>query len=196
MRKIVTFDRVSADGYFAARDGSLEWVVQDPELDQSVMSGPGNIDTFLLGRRTYELLEAFWRYVPPEASAKAPHGGGEMSEDHRKMETGLNQMGKIVFSRTLKEVSWQNARIDRDLDPDAIAAMKQQPGKDMLILGSGSIVSQLTKHRLIDEYQIVISPTFLGSGLPLISNVSNVKLDLVETKRFPTGNVMLRYTPR
>ena len=72
------------------------------------------------------------------------------------MAIALNEKTKLVFSRTLKEVTWNNARLLRELDPRAIETMKQQPGKDMIIFGSGSIVSQLTQHRLIDEYQFVV----------------------------------------
>ena len=72
--------------------------------------------------------------------------------------------------------------------------MKKQPGKDMMIFGSGSIVSQLTEHGLIDEYQFVVSPILLGSGRSLLSGVSkSSRLDLLEARKYPSGNVMLRY---
>jgi dihydrofolate reductase len=82
----------------------------------------------------------------------------------------------------------------REFDPREIETMKSQLGKDMMIFGSGSIVSQLTQHGLIDEYQFVVCPVFLGSGRPLLSRVSkNSKLDLVEAKQYRSGDVMLRY---
>jgi dihydrofolate reductase len=75
--------------------------------------------------------------------------------------------------------------------------MKEQPGKDLIVFGSGSVVSQLTQHRLIDEYQFVVCPILLGSGRPLLSGVSKrLRLDLLEAKALPSGDVMLRYACR
>ena len=106
----------------------------------------------------------------------------------------LNRMTKLVFSRTLKDVTWRDSRLLRKLDPREIETMKGQPGKDMIIFGSGSIVSQLTQHGLIDEYQFVVCPILLGSGQPLLSGVSKrLRLELLEAKPFPSGDVMLRY---
>jgi dihydrofolate reductase len=103
-------------------------------------------------------------------------------------------MTKLVFSRTLKDVTWRNSRILHELDPREIETMKRQPGKDMIVFGSGSIVSQLTQHGLIDEYQFVVCPILLGSGQPLLSSVSkNSRLDLLEAKPYQSGDVMLRY---
>jgi dihydrofolate reductase len=104
-------------------------------------------------------------------------------------------MTKLVFSRTLKGVTWRNSRLLRELDPREVETMKGQAGKDMIIFGSRSIVSQLTQHGLIDEYQFVVCPIFLGSGQPLFSGVSNrLRLELLEAKPLPYGDVMLRYT--
>jgi len=106
----------------------------------------------------------------------------------------LNETPKLVFSRTLHTVTWKNSRVLPDLAPREIEAMKRQSGRDMIILGSGSIVSQLTQHGLIDEYQLVVSPILLGSGRPLLSGVPEPsRLALRETKVYPSGNIMLRY---
>ena len=95
-------------------------------------------------------------------------------------------MTKLVFSKSLKHATWKNSRVLHELDPREIETMKSQPGKDMIIFGSGTIVSQLTQHGLIDEYQFVVCPILLGSGRPLLSNVSkNLRLDLVEAKQYP-----------
>ncbi|HVN85679.1 MAG TPA: dihydrofolate reductase family protein [Candidatus Binatia bacterium] len=92
------------------------------------------------------------------------------------------------------DYTWRNSRLISDFDPRAIEAMKSLPGTDMIIFGSGSIVSRLTQHDLIDEYQFVVRPILLGSGRPLIVEVStSMRLDLLEAKPFPSGNVMLRY---
>ena len=103
-------------------------------------------------------------------------------------------MTKLVFSRSLKDVTWQNSRILHEFEPREIETMKRQPGKNMIVFGSGSIVTQLTQHGLIDEYQFVLCPILLGSGRPLLSDVSkNLTLSLVEAKQYQSGDVMLRY---
>ena len=110
------------------------------------------------------------------------------------MAVWINEATKVVFSRTRKDVTWRNSRLLHEFDPRQIEAMKTQPGKDIMIFGSGSIVSQLTQHGLIDEYQFVVSPIVLGSGRPLLSGVSkSSRLDLLEAKKYQSGNVMLRY---
>ena len=91
-------------------------------------------------------------------------------------------------------MTWQNSRILHEFEPREIETMKRQPGKDMIVFGSGSIVTQLTQHGLIDEYQFVLCPILLGSGRPLLGDVSkNLRLELVEAKQYQSGDVMLRY---
>ena len=110
------------------------------------------------------------------------------------MAVWIHEATKLVFSRTLKQVTWKNSRLLHELDPGEIETLKRQPGPDMMIFGSGSIASQLTQHGLIDEYQLVVSPILLGSGRSLISEVPrSQRLDLLEAKPYPSGNVKLRY---
>jgi len=97
---------------------------------------------------------------------------GQESNEHRAIAAWMNDATKLVFSRTLKEVTWNNARLVRELDVDEITALKQRPGKNMMIFGSASIVSQLTQHGLIDEYRFVVCPVFLGDGRRLLEGTS------------------------
>jgi dihydrofolate reductase len=200
MRRIIAFNRVTADGYFTGPDGNLNWVVPDKELDRAAAEevGRSGTDTILLGRRTYQLFEAFWpRALDDSPTSPNPHDAAQRSPEMRAMAIMLNETPKVVFSRTLKEVTWKNSRLIHEFDPRAVEAMKKQSGKDMIVFGSGSIVSQLTQHSLVDEYQFVISPILLGSGRPLVSGVSiSPRLDLLEAKTYPSGNVMLRYARR
>jgi dihydrofolate reductase len=198
MRRILMFNRVTADGYFAGPDGNLDWAVADEELDKAATEGMPHAGTMLLGRRTYELFEGFWPHVLDDSpTAPDPHGPDRRSPEIRAMATFMNESTKVVFSRTLEDVTWRNSRLVAEFDPREIEAMKDEPGKDMIVLGSGSIVSQLTQHGLIDEYQLVVSPIFLGSGQPLLSDVSkSSKLDLLEASKYRSGNVMLRYARR
>lgn len=195
LRRIVMFNRVTPDGSFAAPDGSLDWVVPEDELDKAGAQASPGFDTILFGRRTYEMFERFWPHaLDDSATASDPHRAGRRSPEMRAMATMLNEANKVVFSRTLERATWKNSRLVRELDPREIEAMKAQPGKDMIIFGSGSIVSWLTEHALIDEYQFVVSPLLLGGGQPLFRDMSRrLKLQLCETKAYPSGNVMLRY---
>jgi len=196
MRRIVMFNRVSADGYFAAPDGSLKWVVPEPDLDKAAADGLDDADTILLGRRTYEMFEAFWpRALKDPAGTADPHSGRRVPEMHA-MAVWINDATKLVLSKTRKEVTWKNSRLLRDFDPREIEAIKKQSGKDIMVFGSGSLVSQLTEHKLIDEYRFVVGPVFLGEGKALMHDVSNnVKLDLLDSHAFRCGNVMLSYRP-
>lgn len=201
MRRIVTFNHVTADGYFAGTDGSLGWVVQEPELDTGIAAGITGDGTLLFGRRTYDMFESFWPHAvadkPDARSARDPHSGrAPLSPAQRAMGTWINKATKIVFSRTRSDVTWNNSTLRRELDPREIERLKSEPGADIMIFGSSSIVSRLTEHGLIDEYQFVVSPVFLGSGRSLIDGVSTSRrLELVDAKPYPTGCVKLTYTP-
>ena len=195
-RRIVMFNRVSADGYFAGPDGKLDWVVPDEEVDKAGAEAiPGSDNTILFGRQTYDMFESFWPHaLDDSATAPDPHMPRRRSEAMRAMAIWINEATKLVFSRTRKDVTWKNSRILHEFDPRQIEALKKEPGKDMMIFGSGTIVSQLTQHGLIDEYQFVVSPILLGSGKTLIGGVSkSSKLKLLEAKKYESGNVMLRY---
>jgi dihydrofolate reductase len=188
-RRIVTFDWVTADGYFAGHDGNLDWVVPDEEQAKAAAESISSFDTVLFGRRTYQNFEGFWRHVVVDASGTVPdpHRPGQRSSILVPVAIALNTMTKLVFSRTLKDVTWTNSRLLSELDPREIEAMKRRPGKDMIVFGSGSVVSQLTQHGLIDEYQFVVCPILLGSGQPLLKDVSKrLRLELLEARR-PIG---------
>jgi dihydrofolate reductase len=195
MRRIVMFNWATADGYFAGPDGNLDWVVPDEEQAKGAAEGTPDFDTVLFGRRTYELFEGFWRHAVDDSStAPDPHRPGQRSREHRAIAVWLNETRKVVFSRTLRDVTWKNSQLVHELDPREMASLKRQPGRDLIVFGSGSIVSQLTQHGLIDEYQFVVCPVFLGSGRPLLSGVpKSVRLNLLEAKNYRSGDVLLRY---
>jgi dihydrofolate reductase len=137
----------------------------------------------LFGRVTYEMMAAFW--PTPQAAQMLP-----------QVAAGMNALRKIVFSRTLDAVSWQNTTLLKGDLVSEVTRLKQQTGPDMVILGSGSIVSQLTEARLIDEYQIVVNPIVLGRGRTLFETVSSkTPLTLTKTRAFTNGNVVLWYEP-
>ncbi len=198
MRRIVMFNRVTADGYFAGPDGNLNWVVPEPELDNSAAASLPGADTILLGRRTYDMFEAFWPHAADDSkTAPDPHAAGRRSADIRALADWINQATKLVVSKTRKDVTWRNSRLLQELDTGKIEALKKQPGKDIMIFGSGSVVAQLTQHDLIDEYQFVVAPVLLGSGRQLLSGVpKSSRVELLDAKKYPSGNIMLRYARR
>jgi len=190
------FNNVTADGYFAATDGSLNWAIPDPEIDRAAMTGSGNFDTVLFGRRTYEMFAAFWPHALDEASPGSPHIPRQLTPEMRKMAVFLNDATKIVFSKTLKDIGWKNTRVLSEFNAEDVEELKKGPGGDMLIFGSGTIVAQLTLHKLIDEYQFIVRPIILGAGRSMLTGVAaNLPLRLEEAKGYPSGSVMLRYTP-
>ena len=195
MRRIIVFDRVSADGYFASADGMLDWVVPDPEIDRATSSGLSSDGTILFGRRTYEMFASFWPRALDDAGPANPHDRADTSSAAmRAFAVWLNAATKYVFSTTLGEASWRNSHLRRALDPAEIAALKRQPGDDILVFGSGTLVGQLTAHGLVDEYQLVVAPLLLGRGRSLGADVpTRSRLELREARAFPSGNVMLRY---
>jgi len=195
-RRIVTFNWATADGYFAGADGNLDWVVPDAEQAKAAAESISGFDTVVFGRRTYELFEGFWRHavVDEFGTIPDPHHPGRRSPEHGAIAIALNRMTKILFSRSMKDATWEPSRLLRELDPREIETMKAQPGKDLIVFGSGSIVSELTRHGLIDEYQFAVCPVLLGSGQSLVRGVSKrLPLDLLEAKRLPSGDVILRY---
>ena len=203
MRRIIAFDRVSADGYFSAPDGDLSWAVPDEEHDRGVAeqtaAHPAG-GTMLLGRRTYEMFESFWPHVvraaADAADAPDPHAAGRRSPELLAMARWIDGATKLVVSRSRAEVTWRNSRLLRDLVPAEIEALKREPGGDIMLFGSGSVASRLAELGLVDEYQLLVSPLLLGGGRPLIEGLSRrVPLALVEATPSRAGNVKLRYVP-
>ena len=132
-RRIVTFDWVSADGYFfAGPDGSLVWGVPDVEQAKAATASIPNFDTALFGRQTYEIFEKFWGQVVVDDADTVPdpHRPERRSPEHGAMAIALNKMSKLVFSKTMKDAVWKNSRLVRELDPardrDHEAATRQR----------------------------------------------------------------------
>jgi len=185
MSKLSAFTSVTVDGYFTGENGDYSWahdVKKDPEWDAYVAgNAKGGGGRLLFGRITYELMASFW--PTPKAMQTMP----DVAE-------GMNNLQKVVFSRTLESVSWKNTKLVKDDLVAAVRTMKQESGGDMTILGSGSVVSQLTQAGLIDAYTIVVIPVVIGKGRTLFDGVKNkLKLQLTSSRSFANGNVVLVY---
>ena len=182
MRKITVFESLSLDGYFTDAHSDMSWAHKhDEEWTAFSSSNAGGEAELLFGRVTYEMMAGFW--PTPQAAEMLPD-----------VAAGMKRMKKFVFSRTLTKVGWRGTTLVKgDLVTEA-ARLKAQPGPDLLILGSGSIVSQLTAARLIDQYQIVLCPVVLGRGRTLFETVTDtVPLALISSRPFRNGNVVLTY---
>jgi dihydrofolate reductase len=117
-------------------------------------------------------------------------------KDNPGVAEGMNKADKIVFSRTLKKADWNNTRLVRDDIVEEVKKMKLTPGKDMTLLGSGSILTQLAEQGLIDEYQIMVDPVVLGEGTPIMKGLKRtLDLKLAWTRTFKSGVVLLCYRP-
>jgi dihydrofolate reductase len=187
MRKLSVFNQVSIDGYFTSRDGDVGWTHQDdgdPEFEEFTEGNASGGGALIFGRKTYEMMVSFW---PTPAAAK------QFPVVARQM----NALPKIVFSRTLKKVSWNNTALVKGEPAAEMRKMKSAPGEDMTILGSGTIVSQLAREGLIDEYRIVMIPIVLGDGRTMFQDLQRpLDLELVKTRAFRNGRVVLQYKPK
>ncbi len=183
MRKIIVSNYVTLDGFFAGPNGEIDWFVWDTETAKYSKELLKSIDTILFGRVTYELMASYWPTASPPA------------EDPVIIDA-MNNLPKIVFSKTLDKVAWKNSRLVKGNIAEEISQLKQEPGKDMVIYGSGSIVSTLAQRGLIDDYRIFVNPVVLGSGKPLFKGLNDrLNLKLLKTKTFDCGVVLLHYEP-
>ena len=184
MRKLAVFNAVSLDGYFADSGGDMSWAhKQDPEWSAFVADNAKGESQLVFGRKTYEIMASFW--PTPQAAAHMPAVAKRM-----------NSLPKVVFSRTLDKASWNNTKLVKDNIVAEMRKMKHESGPDMVIFGSGTIVSQFAQHGLIDEYQIVLSPVALGKGRTMFEGLQGkLNLKLTKTRAFNNGNVFVCYEP-
>lgn len=186
MRKVIVSEFVSLDGVMEGpgRDDPFElagWTMPygNQEIGKLKFDELFASDALLLGRVTYQGFAAAWPSMKDEAG----------------FADRMNSLPKYVVSTTLKKVEWNNSRLIKGNIAEQVSKLKQQPGQDILIGGSGKLVHTLIQHDLIDEYRLLVYPVVLGSGKRLFKDGSNATLKLVETKTFSSGVVLLRYQP-
>ena len=184
MRKVVFQMLVSLDGYYEGPDHGIDWHNVDAEFNEYAIDNLRNkFDTLLFGRVTYEGMAAWW---PTPAAAT----------DDPIVANLMNTLPKIVFSRTLDRAEWQNTRLVKEHAAEEVARLKQQPGKDIAIFGSSDLALALIPHGLIDEYHILVNPIVLGGGKALFHGIQGrLKLKLLRTQTYRSGNVLLVYGP-
>jgi dihydrofolate reductase len=183
MRKLSVFESISLDGYFSDGTPDASWAhrASDPELDAYVASSANSNGALVFGRKTYEIMASFW--PTPAAAQLFP-----------EVARGMNASPKYVFSRTVTASAWPNTRIINSDPIAAIRELKAETGPTLVVLGSGSIVSQLVQAGLVDEIQLMLVPVVLGHGHALFDGVTATPhLVLAKHRAFPSGNVALTY---
>ena len=181
MRKLIAAINMTLDGFCDHTAG-----LPDEEIHQHYTELLGQGDAILYGRTTYQLME-FWRTFLENPSEE---------KSMNDFAIAINNIPKIIFSHTLNNVKWKSATIaNRDLK-ETVLELQQQSGKDIFV-GSRSLIIQLMKLNLIDEFQLCIHPVVAGNGLPLFENMNDRTIfKLVKTKTFHGGAVILYYEPR
>jgi dihydrofolate reductase len=179
VRRLIASEMVTVDGFFAGPNGELDWFIQGEELDAYATALLESVDTILYGRLTYQMMAAYW-----------PHASGSFADE-------TNRLPKLIFSSTLDETpwgEWNNARPLKGPLGDEVAKLKNEPGGDIVIYGSGSVVQALTRLGAIDEYRLVVNPVVLGAGRPLFDGLEDKRnLRLTESASWPSGCVALTY---
>jgi dihydrofolate reductase len=183
MRKVFAFEVASLDGYYVGPNQEFDWPVVDREFDEFSLRQLEEVDTLLFGRVTYEMMASYW--PTPEAREGDPRTAAAM-----------NDLPKLVVSRTLDKVEWENSTLVRGDVAEELTRLKQQPGRDIAIFGSFDLTVSLLRAGLVDELRIMVSPLLLGDGLSLFRTASGrTSLKLLDVRRFDSGNVLLTYEP-
>jgi dihydrofolate reductase len=174
---------VTVDGFFEGPHGEIDWHTVDDEFNEFAIDQLHSAGGLIFGRVTYQLMASYW--PTPAALTDDPTVAGLM-----------NAIPKIVASRTLETVAWNNTRLVKTDFAEEIRLLKQQESRDLFIFGSGNLAATLTRQGLIDEYRLIVSPIVLGSGKPLFNDIGRpLPLKLLKTKSFRNGNILLYYQP-
>jgi dihydrofolate reductase len=194
-RSVVASTFVTLDGYMVGPDEDMSWVVEgfDREMQADIAEEMSRkSDVFVFGRVTYEIFAAYWPgAVPYEEGDELNPAEGK--EDPRIIRA-LNDVPKLVFSKTLKRSEWNNMRVVDDGLEDEIRRLKRQPGKAVSIQGSASIVQALARADLIDEYHLYVHPVLLGDGKPLFAKgIDRQDFELAHIKPYANGVVAMSY---
>ena len=181
MRKVALFMMVSLDGFFEGVDHEFDWHNVDEEFEDFAAKQLGDADVLLFGSKTYQMMVDYWTTA--------------IAKDRDPVIAGfMNSMPKLVFSRTLRAAEWQNTQIVKNHVVEEIRKLTQQPGKDLLVLGSNNLSVSLLEMGLLDEIRVMLAPVLIGCGNSLFVGLSSrFKLHLAASREFQSGNVLLTY---
>ncbi|TGM95235.1 dihydrofolate reductase family protein [Leptospira yasudae] len=181
MKKVILQQMISLDGYFEGPQRSIDWHVVDEEFNEYAVDFLNSVDTLLFGRVTYELMVGYWTTA-------------DALRDDPIVAAKMNELRKVVYSKTLKKADWNNTKLISSNLIEEIRALKNEPGKDVAIFGSSDLSVPLVEEGLIDELRIFVNPVLLGGGKPLLQGIhQRIKLKLTQTRTFRSGNVLLYY---
>jgi len=183
MRRLSAFVFVTLDGYFSGPGGDISWHRHGAEEGEYSAESLRSGNTLLFGRVTYQLMASYW----PTPLAK---------QNDPIVARGMNDAEKVVFSRTLAKADWAGTTLVKGSLEEEVRKLKKSSGKEMTLLGSGSILTQLVRHGLVDEVQIMVDPVVLGTGTSLFAGIGRkLDLKLTSTRTFKSGVVLHGYQP-
>jgi dihydrofolate reductase len=180
MRKVIVQTSVSVDGFVAPRKGAPDHrsAPEDPVLKQRKLDWMRDAGTHAMGRVTYQEMAGHWPYSSDDYAAP------------------MNELPKVVFSKTLEDADWNDSRVARGDLGEEISALRQEPGGDIIAWGGASFVQALSRAALVDEYRLVVNPVALGDGLPLFKDLpAPITLQLVEATTYASGAILHIYRP-
>lgn len=172
---------VTFDGYFEGKDHDISWHHTDAEFNDFAIAQTGTVGTLLFGRKTYELMASYWR--SEEARTSDPIVAKQM-----------NEMPKVVFSKTLESADWENTKLVKEHLKEEVEKLKKISENDIAVFGSSDLCVSLLKEGLLDELRLMINPVVIGEGKTLFEGMKE-KMELKETGKrdFKNGNILLTY---
>ena len=185
MGRLIYITIASLDGFVEDAEGSFQWGTPDAEVFAFTNELLRSVGTNLYGRRMYEVM-LFWETEPK---------GDDATNVEKEFAKAWRAADKIVFSRTLNSPSSANTRLEREFTPDIVRGLKQTSERDLTVSGA-ELAGQALKAGLVDELQLLVVPKLVGGGKPWLPKGVRVDLDLLETRRFASGFVFLRYRPK
>lgn len=189
MRKLIVSMNITLDGYVAGPDGELDWHHRcwNEEMARCATEELGGASTLLFGRKTYSAMAGYWPGKLRDFCCR---------DEDLAFADMINNREKIVFSKTLEETCWNNSRLAQSDLSRVVLQLKKQTGKDILVYGSATLVSELLRRQLIDEYALWLHPVMLGKGKLFFKPLNySTELQLYQSTVFKTGVTLLRYGP-
>ena len=181
MKKVIAQMSVSIDGYIEGPNREIDWHIVDDEFNAYAVETLKASEVLIMGRRTYELMAGYWPTAPGNDSV---------------VKEKMNATPKLVFSRTLKRVDWQNSRLATGSVADEVTRLQRVPGDGLLWVGGSDLAVSFLEEGLMDELRIIVTPVLLGAGKTLFDAIKKrYPLKLLSAKSFESGNVVLTYEP-
>lgn len=187
MGKLQVILATTLDGFISGVDGDLSWIIMGDDRATYMVDAmaPERIDTLMLGRKTYQGFASYWPEAPNDPNTP---------EVDKVIGARFNDMRKVVYSTTLDHADWAGTTIFRSIEPAEVKRLKAESGSGIKLDGSISVVQQMTKLGLIDEYRLMVHPVALGRGRPLFDE--RVDLDLTGSEELSSGVVVMTYRLR